>query len=93
MPGHAPGSVGVWVTLADGRQLLDVGDTVWVREGYERREPKAWPATMFDADGDENDPQIARLWVLHRSDPALTVLPAHDRRQWDAAFVNGPCLR
>ena len=93
MPGHTPGSVGVWVTLADGRQLFDVGDTVWVREGFEQREPKAWPATMFDSDGDATDVQIARLWALHQANPALTILPAHDRRQWEAAFSTGPCVR
>lgn len=92
MPGHTPGSMGVFVTLADGRRVFHVGDTVWVREGYEAREPKAWPATLFDSDRDGTDAQIQRLWALHRADPALVILPAHDRRVWDALFAAGPCL-
>jgi N-acyl homoserine lactone hydrolase len=92
MPGHTPGSVGVLVQLSDGRRIFDVGDTVWVREGYEQREPKGWPATLFDSDAASNDLQIQRLWALHRADPELQILPAHDRRQWDAVFANGPCV-
>lgn len=93
MPGHTPGSVGVLVQMADGRRIFDVGDTVWVREGYEEREPKGWIATMFDSDSAANDEQIQRLWALHRADPELQILPAHDRRQWDKVFANGPCVR
>lgn len=88
MPGHTPGSVGVLLHVADGRLLL-VGDTVWAREGYELREPKSWIAGSFDADGDATDRQIQLLHQIHRSEPDVTILPAHDRRQWEKAFPEG----
>lgn len=92
MPGHTPGSVGVRVRLPTGRALLLVGDTVWVREGYEAREPKGWIASGFDADGAALDGQIARLWQLHRQQPELVILPAHDRRAWAGVFGRPGCL-
>lgn len=92
MPGHSPGSLGVWARLPDGRALLLVGDTVWAREGYEQREPRSWVAGSFDDDGPANDAQIAKLWMLHRMLPELIIVPAHDRRQWEAAFGAPGCV-
>lgn len=92
MPGHTPGSVGARVVLPDGRRLLLVGDTVWVREGYEHREPKSWLAGAFDSDQEQNDLQIARLHALHQADPGLVILPAHDRRVWVKLFGQPGCL-
>jgi hypothetical protein len=43
--------VGVWFRHPAGHEVLLVGDAVWVREGYEAREPKSWLAGSFgDAD-------------------------------------------
>ena len=92
MPGHTPGSVGTLIQLADGRRVLHVGDAVWVREGYEAREPKAWLAGSFDSDHPQADLQIQRLWQLHQADPELLILPAHDRRQWEAIFLQSGCI-
>ncbi|MFN7146274.1 MAG: MBL fold metallo-hydrolase [Myxococcota bacterium] len=93
MPGHTPGSVGVLLTLDGGRRVLAVGDTVWVREGYEQREPKGALAAGFDADRAGTAHQIALLWQLHTNEPDVTVLPAHDRRQWEQLFGEADCLR
>lgn len=78
--------------IPDPGSLLLAGDTVWVREGYEQRAPMSWLASSFDGDGAQNDRQIARLWALHQAMPALTILPAHDRRQWEAVFGSPGCL-
>lgn len=91
-PGHSPGSVSVFVRLPDGRPVLMVGDTVWVREGYTERERKGWLVSALDADGDATAEQIARLWALHRAVPDLTILPAHDRRVWAEVFGQPGCL-
>jgi hypothetical protein len=64
---------------------------VWVREGYERREPKAWITTSFDSDRAGTDLQIQRLWALHEADPSLVILPSHDRRVWFEAFGQTGC--
>jgi len=92
LPGHTPGSLGVYVRLPDGRAMFLVGDTVWAREGYEAREPKSWLAGRFDLESDVNDQQIARLWALHQARPDLLIVPAHDRRQWEAVFGAPGCL-
>ncbi|MDP2314537.1 MAG: MBL fold metallo-hydrolase [Pseudomonadota bacterium] len=93
MPGHTAGSVGTLLRLPDGRRVFHVGDTVWVREGYEAREPKGWLASSFDSSREGTDEQIQRLWQLHQADPELIILPAHDRRQWEALFGAGDCIR
>ncbi len=92
VPGHTPGSLGARVRLPDGRTVYLVGDTVWVREGYEQREPKGSLAASFDADGALNDVQISRLWALHAAEPAVIILPAYDRRAWVEAFGAPGCV-
>lgn len=92
LSGHTPGSLGARVRLADGRELFLVGDTVWVREGYEQRESRSWLASNFDADFEQNSTQVARLWALHQAEPALNIVPAHDRRQWEAVFGAPGCV-
>ncbi len=89
MPGHTPGSVGVLVHLSDGKLFL-VGDTVWVREGFEQREPKGVIAGTFDSDQSATDRQIQWLYQLYRAEPDVVILPSHDRRQWARAFPQ-PC--
>lgn len=93
LEGHTPGSLGVRVRLPDSRELLLVGDTVWVREGYEQREPKGWIAQPFDADHAALDAQIQKLWSLHKARPDLHILPAHDRRAWVEALGQPGCVR
>lgn len=92
LPGHTPGSLGAHVRLGDGRGLFLVGDTVWVKEGYAQRLPRSGVASSFDSDSDANDAQIARLWALHKAQPELTILPAHDRRVWEAFFGEPGCV-
>jgi len=81
MPGHSPGSVGVFVNLPDGRRLLFIGDTAWAEEGV------AWPAhkpwlsrRMVDKDADEVAAQLVQLHRLVDQHPELVVVPAHDER-------------
>lgn len=92
MPGHSPGSMGTFLRLPGGERVFHVGDTVWVREGYEQREPKSAIAAAFDADPVATDAQIQKLWAIHEADPGLTLLPAHDSRQWDALFAGRDCI-
>lgn len=92
LAGHTPGSLGVWFRHPNGNEVLLVGDAVWVREGYEAREPKSWLAGTFgDSDQAGTDAQIAALWALHRDRPGLHIVPAHDRRAWEAAFGTTGC--
>jgi glyoxylase-like metal-dependent hydrolase (beta-lactamase superfamily II) len=93
MEGHTPGSLGVFVHLPDGRRAFLVGDTVWVREGYELRIAKSSMASQFDHDRQGTAMQIGRLAQLYASEPGLVLVPAHDGRQWEALFGGEACLR
>ena len=37
MPGHTPGSVGMFVTTGQGRKLFFVGDTVWLKRAVDEQ--------------------------------------------------------
>lgn len=81
MPGHTPGSVGVFVTLANGRRYAFVGDTAWQKEGVDLPAERPWlPRTLL-----QEDAAAVRLWLVHlnrlqQAIPDLLIVPAHDRR-------------
>lgn len=89
-PGHTPGSVSTFVNLGD-RRFLHVGDTVGLHESIERGVPKSAVMRAFtDEDGEKTQTQVARLLQLQQLEPALWILPAHDRRAWIAIFGGEP---
>jgi hypothetical protein len=55
-------------------------------EAIEKRRGKALPLEWTDFDEAATERTVARLNELHRDDPGLVMLPAHDRRQWVALF-------
>lgn len=85
MPGHTPGSVGLFLTVASGRQYFFVGDTVWKVEAVARQAPKFWLAGwLVDHDGRATDEAVRQLHALMEANPALTIVPAHDAEVQDA---------
>lgn len=81
MPGHSPGSVGVFVNLPDGRRLLFIGDTAWASEGVAWPAEKPWVTRrMVDDDAGGVREQLVLLHRLAEAHPELTVVPAHDER-------------
>lgn len=81
MPGHTPGSVGVFVTDAAGKRVLIIGDTSWTREGVEWPAEKPWLARrMVDHDAAGVRRQLVLLHQLQRANPTLLIVPAHDAR-------------
>lgn len=81
MPGHTPGSVGVFVTDADGKRALMIGDTSWTEEGVEWPAEKPWLARrMVDNDAAGVREQLVLLHQLQRANPELLIVPAHDAR-------------
>lgn len=81
MPGHTPGSIGVFVNLASGPRYLFIGDTAWAEEGVSWPAEKPWVSRRLV----DNDAAAVRsqLTVLHRlaeQHPELVVVPAHDER-------------
>ena len=85
--GHTPGSVGVFLNLSATRRLLHVGDTLNTAESLDRGVRKSWlMRTLTDDDEELAAAQGARLVELHRADPVLKILPAHDRVAWKGFF-------
>ena len=84
MPGHTPGSVGVFVNLASGKRLLIIGDTSWTKEGVDWPAEKPWIARRkVDFDAARVREQLVLLHQLQRANPDLIVVPAHDARVHD----------
>ena len=78
MPGHTPGSVGVFVNLPSGKRFLIIGDTSWTKEGVDWPAEKPWLARrMVDFDrgrGPRTTSAVASTaegqpWPHHRPSP------------------------
>jgi glyoxylase-like metal-dependent hydrolase (beta-lactamase superfamily II) len=81
MPGHTPGSVGVFVSLPSGKRFLIIGDTSWTKEGVDWPAEKPWLARrMVDHDAAAVREQLVMLHQLQRSNPDLIIVPCHDAR-------------
>ncbi|WP_220813455.1 MBL fold metallo-hydrolase [Pseudomonas paralcaligenes] len=79
MAGHTPGSVGLFLTLDDGRRFFFTGDTSWRLEGFTGPKEKFWISRrMVDDDRDATRQQLQKVHALMRQEPALVVVPAHD---------------
>jgi glyoxylase-like metal-dependent hydrolase (beta-lactamase superfamily II) len=83
-PGHTPGSVIVFLTLATGKRYALLGDLVWQREGITLREERPWLQRSFaDVDPDSVRACISRVAAIAARFPDLTLVPAHDSRGFD----------
>lgn len=81
MPGHTPGSVGVFVNLPSGKRVLIIGDTSWTQEGVDWPAEKPWLARrMVDFDAAGVRQQLVLLHQLQRANSDLLIVPAHDAR-------------
>ncbi|MNY40503.1 hypothetical protein D3C86_1752500 [compost metagenome] len=79
MPGHTPGSVGLFLTVSSGKQYFFVGDTVWRLEAAKQVRPKFWLASrIVDHDRPATLEGVQKLHALMKVQPALVVVPAHD---------------
>jgi len=88
-PGHTPGSVIVFVTLANGAHYAFVGDLAWQREGITQREERPWlPRVLADDDPAQVRENLRRMSAIASSFPALQIVPAHDAR----GFAEIPAL-
>jgi glyoxylase-like metal-dependent hydrolase (beta-lactamase superfamily II) len=81
MPGHTPGSIGVFVNLPSRKRFLVIGDTSWTKEGVDWPAEKPWLARrMVDVDPAGVREQLVLLHQLQRANPDLLIVPAHDAR-------------
>lgn len=90
LPGHTPGSVGVFVNVGHKR-VFAIGDATWVLEAVERNLPKVPPLRAFaDYDGPASDRTVELLHGFLQAHPDIAILPAHDRSAWEKVFGPDP---
>lgn len=93
LPGHTPGSMGTFVNVTPAVRLFHVGDAVNTIEAIEKRRSKSVILGLTDHDGDLADRTAAKIGQLHAQEPAVSILPAHDRKAWARVFgAPGQCL-
>jgi glyoxylase-like metal-dependent hydrolase (beta-lactamase superfamily II) len=90
LPGHTPGSIGIFVNLGAGRRLVHVGDVVDIAEQYERRVGKSAALMFTDDDRSKANASVAKVSQLHEAAPDLTIIPAHDRTAYEKFFGAEP---
>lgn len=77
--GHTPGSVGLFITLDDGRRFFFTGDASWRLEGFTGPREKFWLSRrLVDNDRIATTEVLQRVHQLMQREPELKVLPAHD---------------
>lgn len=84
LPGHTPGSVGMFVNLRSGKRFLFIGDLTWAIEGVKIPAERPWMSRkLVDYDEQEVRRSIIKVHELMTRYPDLIVVPAHDRRVHD----------
>jgi glyoxylase-like metal-dependent hydrolase (beta-lactamase superfamily II) len=90
-PGHTPGSQMLYVRLADGRELLFIGDVAWhmdaIRELHYR--PRLVTDYFLNEDREAVLNQFRRLHDLDRMHPEVRIVVSHDREQRAALLGEG----
>lgn len=78
-PGHTPGSQMVYVKLADGREILFLGDVSWRQLNVERiRERPLFMTLLLGEDRQAVLAQFRALNDLSRTAPEVAQVPGHD---------------
>lgn len=81
-PGHTPGSVMYFVLMADGREVLFIGDLVWsmsnVRDGAGRSRLVQGVLMQTKEDRELVYDQLRWLVTFVRQYPDIIVIPSHD---------------
>lgn len=79
MPGHTPGSVGLFITLENGRRYFFSGDTSWRLKGFSGPRQKFWASSrLVDQNREQTLAQLAKVHEMLIAHPEITVIPAHD---------------
>ena len=80
-PGHTPGSVMFYVRLADGREVLFIGDIAWAISNVTTPATRPRFITQFFLKSEDRAAVANEIRALHDLtivEPELTILPAHD---------------
>jgi glyoxylase-like metal-dependent hydrolase (beta-lactamase superfamily II) len=81
LPGHTPGSMGMFVNLRSGKRFFFTGDLTWALEGVELPAERPWISRrLVDLDEEKVRLSIVRTHQLSKRYPDMIIVPAHDRR-------------
>ena len=84
LPGHTPGSMGMFVNLRSGKRFFFIGDLTWALEGVQLPAERPWMSRkLVDQDEETVRHSIVRVHQLLNRYPEMIVVPAHDRRVHD----------
>jgi N-acyl homoserine lactone hydrolase len=84
LPGHTPGSIGMFVNLRSGKRFFFIGDLTWALEGVELPAERPWVSRkLVDRDETQVRAAIIKVHLLSKRYLELVIVPAHDRRVHD----------
>lgn len=84
LPGHTPGSIGMFVNLRAGKRLFFIGDLTWAIEGVQLPAERPWLSRkLVDRDEEGVRRSIVKVHELMNRYPQMIIVPAHDRRIHD----------
>ena len=84
LPGHTPGSTGMFVNLPSGKRFFFIGDLTWAIEGVKLPAERPWISRkLVDLDEVQVRVSIVKVHQLLEKRPELIIVPAHDRRIHD----------
>jgi glyoxylase-like metal-dependent hydrolase (beta-lactamase superfamily II) len=79
MPGHTPGSVGLFVKVDSGIEYFFIGDVAWTVAALQQGAPKFWfAARLVDGKTEQTQTSLEKVRSLMKAEPGLVVIPAHD---------------
>jgi glyoxylase-like metal-dependent hydrolase (beta-lactamase superfamily II) len=88
--GHTPGSQMVFVTRADGAEVILTGDTAWMMENIEHEQAPAKIVTiMMGGDRNRNACQLAALDKIRKADQKISIMPGHDKSVMQSLSAQG----
>jgi glyoxylase-like metal-dependent hydrolase (beta-lactamase superfamily II) len=79
--GHTPGSVMFYVKLADGREVLFIGDIAWVLSNIKTLTTRPRFTQQFFMKGEDRAAVADQIRALHDlavAEPKIAIVPAHD---------------
>lgn len=85
MPGHTPGSIGLFLTVDSGAVYFFIGDVAWSQDALKVGAPKFWAAGLLvDGNALQTRSSVEQVRTRLQADPGLIVVPAHDSKVQDA---------
>ena len=92
-PGHTPGSQIIYVRLADGEEVLFIGDITFSIDGIRdvRHRPRLMQNVIMEPPEDRSAvaAQLRSLNTLYLAEPRLRIIPSHDSEHLNRLIRDG----